>query len=152
MSVAYYPSPIGTLRIVSEGDAIVELLPVEDEPVSDSPAVCDDPAVGAAIAWLDAYFAGEVLPPPLLAPEGTPFQQKVWAELEKIPFGETVTYGELACRVGSPMAFRAVGGAVGKNSLLILIPCHRVVAAGGIGGFSCGIERKKRLMAHEKIL
>ncbi|MBQ8381881.1 MAG: methylated-DNA--[Clostridia bacterium] len=152
MSVAYYPSPIGLLRIVSENGALVELLPVEDESAVSPSATCDDPAVGATIRWLDAYFAGQVFPLPPLAPKGTAFMQKVWAELLKIPYGETATYGEIARRIGSPNASRAVGGAVGKNALLIVIPCHRVVAAGGIGGFSCGIERKRWLMAHEKIL
>lgn len=152
MSIAYYPSPIGTLRIVSEGGVIVELLPTEDEPAVDPFATCDDPAIVETIRWLDAYFAGNQLPLPSFAPKGTVFQQKVWAELVKIPFGETVTYGEIARSVGSPGASRAVGGAVGKNPLLIVIPCHRVVAANSIGGFSCGIERKRWLMAHERIL
>ncbi len=87
-----------------------------------------------------------------LAPRGTPFSQAVWHELAKIPFGKTVTYGELATRVGRPSAARAIGRAVGANPLPIVIPCHRVLAANGaLGGFSCGIDRKLTLLRHEGV-
>lgn len=150
MAIAYYASPIGWLRIVCDKDALVEISPMEED-YSSTP-VPDDSVIREAMGWLDAYFAGTLLPTPLLAPKGTAFQQRVWAELLKIPYGEVATYGEIAQRMGAPKACRAVGGAVGKNPLLIMIPCHRVVAANGIGGFSCKIERKKWLMAHENVL
>ncbi len=77
---------------------------------------------------------------------GTPFQERVWEELTKIPYGHTVTYSELAERIGRPKAVRAVANAVGDNSISILVPCHRVVAKGGIGGYAWGIEIKKTLL------
>jgi methylated-DNA-[protein]-cysteine S-methyltransferase len=101
-----------------------------------------------AIAQLNAYFAGELrrfdLP---LAPEGTPFQQEVWSALMAIPYGETVSYGGLARRLGRPAASRAVGAANGKNPIPIVIPCHRVVGAdGSLTGFGGGIAIKRRLL------
>jgi methylated-DNA-[protein]-cysteine S-methyltransferase len=101
-----------------------------------------------AIAQLNAYFAGELrrfdLP---LAPEGTPFQREVWSALMAIPYGETVSYGELARRLGRPAASRAVGAANGKNPIPIVIPCHRVVGAeGSLTGFGGGIAIKRRLL------
>ena len=108
-------------------------------------------------AWLEQYFAGAApgFTPPL-APEGSPFQRDVWAETAKIPFGTTVTYGELARRVairrgGRPCA-QAVGQAMRANRILLLIPCHRVVAAGNrLGGYGGGEEIKRALLAHEGV-
>lgn len=86
-----------------------------------------------------------------LDPQGTPFQRRVWQALREIPHGKTITYGELARRVGCSKGYRAVGNANGKNPLVIIQPCHRVIAANGaIGGFSSGIERKKFLLGLEK--
>jgi O-6-methylguanine DNA methyltransferase len=82
--------------------------------------------------------------------KGTSFQMKVWRELQKIPFGKTISYGELAKRIGKPKSARAVGGAVGKNPVSILIPCHRVIASDGtLGGYSGGLSIKQKLLAHE---
>lgn len=82
--------------------------------------------------------------------KGTEFQRRVWEQLRQIPFGSTVSYGELAERIDAPAAFRAVGNANGRNCLPVFIPCHRVLAAGGkLGGFTGGIGLKKRLLAHE---
>lgn len=100
---------------------------------------------------LDAYFAGSLrdFTVPLEAP-GSAFQERVWAELRRIPFGETISYRELAARVGSPNAPRAVGRANGSNRIAIVIPCHRVVAAGGgLGGYGGGLDRKERLLRLE---
>lgn len=84
--------------------------------------------------------------------QGTEFQQRVWHELERIPYGKTVTYGELARRIGHPKAFRAVGTANGRNPIPIVIPCHRVVAAGGkLGGYGGGLNLKRRLLELEGI-
>lgn len=83
---------------------------------------------------------------------GTDFELKVWSELQRIPFGETRTYGGLAIAVGDPGAARAVGGANGRNPLPVIVPCHRVVAADGLGGFSGGAGIKERLLAHEGTL
>jgi methylated-DNA-[protein]-cysteine S-methyltransferase len=101
-----------------------------------------------AIAQLEAYFAGALrrfdLP---LAPEGTPFQREVWSALTAIPYGETVSYGELARRLGRPAASRAVGAANGQNPIPIVIPCHRVIGAdGSLTGFGGGLAIKRRLL------
>jgi len=106
----------------------------------------------AAVAEaLRAYFAGETrsfdLP---VAPSGTPFQKRVWRELARIPYGETVTYGELARRVGRPGAARAVGRANATNPISLVLPCHRVVGSNGtLTGYAGGLERKRALLAHE---
>lgn len=81
---------------------------------------------------------------------GTPFQKRVWKAIQKIPYGKTLTYKELAKKVGSPNAYRAVGSACGKNPLPIIIPCHRVVASNGIGGFTGGLKLKKKLLKLEQ--
>ncbi len=100
---------------------------------------------------LQDYFAGRrrhfEIP---LNLQGTPFQLKVWDALARVPFGQLITYGELARHVGTPDGARAVGGAVGANPLPIIIPCHRVVASGGgLGGFGAGLDWKRRLLAVE---
>ena len=103
------------------------------------------------IRQLQAYFAGELenfdLP---LGPQGTPFQQKVWNELCRIPYGQTISYGELAKRIGNPNASRAVGLANGSNPIPILIPCHRVIGSSGkLVGYGGGLELKRRLLELE---
>jgi methylated-DNA-[protein]-cysteine S-methyltransferase len=100
---------------------------------------------------LEEYFAGrrQAFDVPLSMP-GTDFQQTVWAELRRIPYGETISYGELARRVGNPAASRAVGSANGKNPIPIIVPCHRVIATGGkLGGFGGGLDTKRWLLSHE---
>ncbi|WP_411110978.1 methylated-DNA--[protein]-cysteine S-methyltransferase [Streptomyces sp. c-19] len=104
-----------------------------------------------AIRQLDAYFSGELtefdLPLHLV---GTPFQVRVWERLLRIPYGETRTYGELAEELGNPAASRAVGLANGKNPVSIIVPCHRVIGAGGgLTGYGGGLDRKQRLLAFE---
>lgn len=109
----------------------------------------------AARAWLQAYFAGESLPkmPCLDRPTGTSFQKEVWQALAGIPAGQTLSYGQLAEQIGAPNAVRAVGAAVGRNPLSLLIPCHRVVGATGLlTGYAGGIERKRWLLKHEGAL
>jgi methylated-DNA-[protein]-cysteine S-methyltransferase len=118
----------------------------------------DLPAFDATRAWLGAYFAGERPSPHGLAlsPAGTPFQLAVWQALLQIPYGQTVTYGWVAERVGEmrgkPTSARAVGGAVGANPICIIAPCHRVVgASGSLTGFGGGMEAKVALLAHEGV-
>lgn len=106
-----------------------------------------------AVQQLEDYFAGRLrsfdVP---LDVDGTPFQRRVWKELLRIPFGKTVSYRDIARRIGKPAAVRAVGGANGRNPVCIIVPCHRVVAAdGGIGGYSGGLEMKRRLLALEGV-
>ena len=105
----------------------------------------------ACARQVDEYLAGKRkafdLP---LAPTGTAFQQRVWQEIARIPFGETITYTELARRAGAPGSARAAGAATGRNPLSIVVPCHRVVgSAGALTGYAGGIERKARLLALE---
>lgn len=158
------PSPLGELTLVCDEDALVGLWlerhkylavtagrPVEARP--------DAPLLQLGRAWLDAYFAGRrpgigELP---LAPAGTPFRHLVWKLLCGIPYGECTTYGELARDAAralhkEKMSSRAVGGAVGRNPLPIIIPCHRVVgASGNLTGYGGGIARKIRLLALEGV-
>lgn len=112
----------------------------------------DASAFVETVRQLRAYFAGELqdfdLP---LAPQGTPFQQGVWNELCKIPYGETTSYGELARRINNPNACRAVGLANGSNPIPIIIPCHRVIGANGkLTGYGGGLPIKEKLLALEK--
>lgn len=110
--------------------------------------------LGKAAAWLDGYFAGEAPSPARvpLAPVGTDFQQRVWEAMDAIPHGATRTYGQVVDQLrcaGIPASAQAVGGAVGRNPLLIIRPCHRVVAASGPGGYAAGEDAKAWLLAHE---
>src|SRR5205085_10571542 len=112
----------------------------------------DDPPFAAAIAQLRAYFRGEstAFDVPLEL-RGTPFQRRVWASLCTIPYGETVTYGALAQRLGTPSAARAVGLANGRNPVGIIVPCHRVVGSdGSLTGYGGGLDRKRRLLEFER--
>lgn len=138
-------TPAGRLTIEAGAEALTGL--TWRRPRPDRPS----PLLQRAAAQLRAYFAGTLqrfdLP---LAPDGTEHERAVWAELCRIPYGETITYGELARRTGT--VARAVGGTCGANPIAIVIPCHRVTAAGGqLGGYSGGNgpDSKRRLLAHE---
>lgn len=114
----------------------------------------DAESLAAAAAWLDDFFAGRRPSPASvrLAPTGSEFQLRVWEAMASIPYGTTLTYGRLAARLGgagTPASPRAVGGAVARNPLLLIRPCHRVVAAAGAGGYAAGDEAKAWLLAHE---
>ena len=114
----------------------------------------DARALGAAAAWLDGYFAGEAPSPAAvpLASAGTDFQRRVWEAMDAIPYGAMRTYGQIVGQLwgaGIPASAQAVGGAVGRNPLLLIRPCHRVVAASGPGGYAAGAEAKAWLLAHE---
>ncbi|MFF7853055.1 methylated-DNA--[protein]-cysteine S-methyltransferase [Streptomyces sp. NPDC007904] len=112
----------------------------------------DDTPFAETREQLTAYFAGELTEFTLpLRLNGTPFQRRVWAELARIPYGETRSYGELADALGNPKASRAVGLANGRNPVGIIVPCHRVVGAGGgLTGYGGGLERKRRLLDFER--
>lgn len=117
----------------------------------DAPERPDDALLADAAAWFVAYFAGDdgaALVP--LDLRGTPFQRSVWAALRRIPRGDTRSYAQVAASIGAPQAVRAVGAAVGRNPLSILVPCHRVLASdGALTGYAGGIDRKRHLLALE---
>lgn len=149
-----YESPVGELTIAAEGDNITALVLAGqkyiDEHLSGDGRQNKTPALEAAREWLDKYFAGECPDPSDLAldPHGTDFRKKVWKELIAIPYGSTISYGEIAERLGS--SARAVGSAVGRNPVSIIIPCHRVIGAdGSITGYAGGLDNKKWLLSHE---
>jgi methylated-DNA-[protein]-cysteine S-methyltransferase len=121
-------------------------------PGQDAPPPHLKPLIEAAKRELIAYFSGSHTDFAALTldPQGTPFQLQVWQELRLIPRGQTISYGELARRVGNPKASRAVGQANGRNPIPIIVPCHRVIAAdGSLGGYSSGLDRKQWLLRHE---
>lgn len=142
-------TPLGSMIAATDGDAIVSLDFADeggDIPNSDHPLLL------RLEKELGEYFAGKRrtfdLP---LAPQGTPFQKKVWETLRTIPYGETISYAQEAERFGNPRAVRAVASANGRNPISILIPCHRVMATGGgLGGYSGGVEKKAFLLALER--
>ena len=147
------PSPIGPLSLVEENGALVEVRWNFDLPRDAAPlALPATPLLRQAAEELAAYFAGQlrVFTVPL-APKGTPFQQKVWAALREIPYGETRSYKEIAAMVGNEKACRAVGMANNRNPLPIFIPCHRVVGAdGNLVGYAGGLDVKTFLLELEK--
>lgn len=144
----YYRSPIGWLKIMATDAALIGLsFATRAAKTSHS-----NPITERAITQLQEYFAGTrtVFDLPL-ATAGTPFQQKVWRAIKKIPLGKTNSYTQIAARAGHPHAHRAVGSATGKNPICIIIPCHRVItAAGKLGGFSGPIRIKKLLLKLER--
>jgi methylated-DNA-[protein]-cysteine S-methyltransferase len=146
-------SPIGPLTLIARDGVLTNLSMHEQRHTAPPPeaAITDDAFFKDVAAQLDAYFAGELssfdLEMNLL---GTPFQQRVWTELCAIPYGETISYGELARRVGNVNASRAVGLANGRNPISIIVPCHRVIGANGsLTGYGGGLERKTWLLEHE---
>ena len=151
-----YDSPLGPLTLVSDGEAITGLW-IKGQKyfaagIPTNLPVCDDlPVFLQARDWLDRYFAGErpevhELP---LAPQGSAFRQSVWAMLCQIPYGHTVTYGEIARRLCCKSA-QAIGGAVGHNPISIIIPCHRVLGGdGSLTGYAGGTDKKIWLLRHE---
>ena len=144
-----HPSPIGPLLLISDGTALTGLqIDTGSEHMNqqeDLPVFCQTKQ------WLDDYFSGICRPIDFpLSPIGTTFQKRVLQLLLTIPFGETTTYGSLARQLSCTMSAQAVGQAVGKNPILILIPCHRCLGANRkLTGFSAGLEKKKWLLRHE---
>ena len=148
-------SPLGTLTVVASDVGLRAVLWPDDDPkrvrIAD-PVDADHPVVDAAERQLDEYFEGEretfELPLDLV---GTELQVKVWRSLADIAYGTTTTYGEQAKLLGRPTASRAVGGAIGRNPVSIVLPCHRVVGAdGSLTGFAGGTDAKRWLLDHER--
>jgi methylated-DNA-[protein]-cysteine S-methyltransferase len=149
MDSAALETPVGIVEIGVDDGVLVSL-----DFVDRSTAAPDEPS-GIA-ARLRAYFAGDLGALdgiPIRFDGGTPFQREVWEALRTIPLGETISYAELARRVGRPHAYRAVGSANGQNPIGVVVPCHRVIAADGtLGGYGGGLDRKRWLLAHEGAL
>ena len=156
MTYSIYNSPIGPLLIAEENGAITEVSFMEADTrqqFQKTSAQAQPPAgvIAACIAELEAYFAGKfqdfTVP---IAPSGTEFRKRVWAALTTIPYGQTISYKELAQRIGQPGAARAVGGANNHNPISIIVPCHRVIgASGALVGYGGGLENKRILLEHE---
>lgn len=147
-------SPVGQLVVVGDGQFLTGLYLPQHKGWAGPKASWQqaDAPFDTVREQLAEYFAGERQQfevPFKLA--GTPFQQRVWQELEKIPFGITITYAELARRIGQPTASRAVGSANGRNPISIIVPCHRVIGGGGkLTGYGGGLEKKEWLLAWER--
>ena len=154
--VSKVASPLGTLLVYSDGKGLVALDFPGNEAAEGSAVVSSKAHAslqGAADSLRDYFAKSKPLPRTLRAPlDGTDFQKKVWAAIEKIPLGKTKSYAEIAAQIGHPGASRAVGSACGANPLPLFVPCHRVLAANGkIGGFSGGLAVKQLLLRHEGV-
>lgn len=153
-SSVMFRTPIGCLEIVATDLAVVEVrfdggaVSVDSSPQSTN----GHPVLDGAVVQLAEYFAGTRTAFDLpIDPAGTPFQQAAWAVLRTIPYGETISYGQQARRLGDPNKSRAVGAANGRNPIPIIVPCHRVVGADGrLTGFAGGLEAKAWLLDHER--
>jgi len=153
-------SPVGKLLLAADASGLLQVhFQAESEPrvpradglESGSEGAAARAVLDEAVRQLAAYFAKRLqafdLP---LAADGTPFQRRVWQELRRVPYGQTISYGELARRIGRPGAARAVGAANRTNPIAIVVPCHRVIgASGALVGFGGGLEIKERLLEHE---
>lgn len=145
---AYLDSPLGSLLLQGDADGIQKLSVVEDpqDPSAEIPA-----ELQSAAQQIHEYFQGQRSSFDLkLNPQGTSFQKQVWTQLVEIPFGKTATYMDMAKRLGDPKSIRAAASANGKNPIMIIIPCHRVIGSdGSLTGYAGGLWRKKWLLEHE---
>lgn len=144
----YYNSPIGILEIICSKDALILIEFVDKEKKSEE----TNALVQKVISQLDEYFRGlrEEFDLEILL-EGTEFQKQVWKELMKIPYGKTESYKDIAIKIKNEKAVRAVGNANNKNSIPIIVPCHRVIGSNGkLTGYAGGLNKKQWLLEHEK--
>jgi methylated-DNA-[protein]-cysteine S-methyltransferase len=150
----YMPSPIGRLLLFGDELRLTGLYtaPAAEDPGLVKDAQRADTPFASVREQLEAYFAGERVEfdVPLNLDGATPFHRSVWQQLLEIPYGATISYGELAAQLGKPTASRAVGAANGRNPIAIIVPCHRVIGSGGgLTGYAGGLERKRYLLRHE---
>jgi len=148
MPFTYYNTPIGFARI-TEDDGFITSIYLLDGEFEETTA--DTPLLKKTIQQLDEYFKGKrkVFDLPLKQ-KGTNFQQQVWEQLSKIAYGKTISYAQQSKFMNNPLGIRAIASANGKNHLIIVVPCHRVIGSdGSLTGFGCGIWRKKWLLEHE---
>ena len=144
METSYYKSPIGILEITCENDALVSLKLVKNVLHKDS----ETATIRTIKSQLGEYFSGKRKVFDIKTNlQGTDFQKQVWSELEKIPYGKTKSYSQIANAIGNKNSQRAVGSACNKNPIMIIIPCHRVISKNGdLGGFACGSSVKQNLL------
>lgn len=149
MYYCFYESPVGQLMLAGQRRLEMLCFPTGKTRIDPEPDwIYSTEPFSTVLAQLEAYFEGALTRFNLdIAPQGTEFQKKVWQELTRIPYGETISYAELAKRVGNPKASRAVGTANGKNPIPIIIPCHRVIGKNGsLTGFGGGLDVKQKLL------
>lgn len=148
--VAYLDSPLGWLKIVGQEEAICEVEFLDQAPEG-NPNSNLAPVLVNCIQELNSFFEGTLKSFTVhVRQEGTDFQQRVWAELQRIPFGKTISYLDLSRRIGEEKAIRAVGTTNGKNKIAIIVPCHRVIGSdGSLTGYAGGLWRKQWLLEHE---
>ncbi len=148
LHTAYYSSPIGTLEIKGNEEGLFSLLFLDE---NIEPTIKVHESIKEIVYQLDEYFTGIRKEFGLkLNPEGTEFQKKVWKELIEIPFGKTCSYLDVSIKLGDENATRAVGNANGKNPIVIIVPCHRVIGnSGKLTGYAGGLWRKEWLLKHE---
>lgn len=147
-----YDSPVGRLLLTSDGTSLTGLwMNSQPRPILKMEQNDSLPLFDSVRSWLDAYFQGQLPETDFpLSPDGTDFQRKVWQILLRIPHGKTTTYGSIAKEIAPNMSAQAVGGAVGKNPISIIIPCHRVVGTKGqLTGYAGGLDKKIWLLRHE---
>ncbi|WP_066874363.1 methylated-DNA--[protein]-cysteine S-methyltransferase [Clostridium mediterraneense] len=146
-SIYYYNTKIGRIAIIENSGGITNIYPsemLEIDKIEEKETKLIKETAKQLNEYLDCKRKEFTIP---LAPEGTDFQKRVWNELIKIPFGTTVSYKDIAEKIGNPKAARAVGMANNKNPILIIVPCHRVIGSNGnLTGYACGIEIKKKLL------
>lgn len=149
-ATGYFSSPVGLIKIKALNDSIVFVNFVDGKDEKEDV----NSAIKKAIFQLDEYFKGQRKEFDLnLSFNGTDFQKIVWQELLKIPYGKVISYQELSRRIGRPNAARAVGNAIGKNPIAIIVPCHRIIKTNGdLGGYAGGVEKKRWLLQHERPL
>ena len=150
----FYHSPMGWIEIQTRGRSIysVSRHRVKTKPNKKDLTVKPPDFVQKLFSFFDNYFAGKKLKAPSfpLFDRGTVFQKKVWKSLQRIPYGKTKTYSQIAASAGCPKAYRAAGSACGKNPWLIVVPCHRATAQSSLGGFALGLKIKNFLLHLEK--
>jgi methylated-DNA-[protein]-cysteine S-methyltransferase len=150
---ATYPSPIGELMATGEDDRLTGLFVRDNMPaaVREGIGAWDNALFATLGTQLERYWHKDLVEFDIpLQPRGTLFQTRVWTALRDIPYGSTISYGELARRIGQPTAVRAVGRANGANPICIIVPCHRVIGGdGSLSGYAGGVDRKRTLLALE---
>lgn len=145
------PKGLCSLRLIADG-GLPKVLKEVRRDFPDATLLANDKAVAPLAAMIDAVIAGRL--PAVKVPldmRGTPFQQRVWKTLVRLPWGKTLTYSELAAKAGSPLAVRAVASACANNPVMFVVPCHRILRkGGGLGGFYWGLEMKRQLLERER--